>query len=474
MYLYLTDKLFLEFIWYHNMKGFNQGYGIVLNRMYVGGYLELNIGHEVINLYQADNGRNYIYLNSTGDFVKSHQGQMRYMLFVKYHAFGEVEVLGMACDLKDIYCADHQFISKYNGINWEIYNSQRDFVDNEPGGVSYGGVSIFDIFGQAGQQSVYITYKAEKVYVPKEGRRLFIRFNCVDDSKCPKHEETDFVVVLKGYQQAKASLKQYIYPEGTYSGDLSKQNIDEKRSDYCQIRESLIDNIDLWQESDNRVDKEELSSVCLRKKSLFDICQINNDENKFSNALAYFMIEYKWLWKDLFIQYGLDLGENLTIAREESAKIDDKTRLESGGRIDLLIRSDNSLVVVENKIKSDINSIENDGEGKQLRRYYNYVNWLTKQKDSEDFGKKAHFFILTPKYNIPTIEDAEMARVYTIITYSDVYNYLTQRFSDFEHDSNFVAFYEAMYRHTHENVNDYLYYDMQEKFFRRIKELTNN
>ena len=52
------------------MKGFNQGYGIVLNRMYVGGYLELNIGHEVINLYQADNGRNYIYLNSTGDFDK--------------------------------------------------------------------------------------------------------------------------------------------------------------------------------------------------------------------------------------------------------------------------------------------------------------------------------------------------------------------------------------------------------------------
>jgi hypothetical protein len=99
---------------------------------------------------------------------------------------------------------------------------------------------------------------------------------------------------------------------------------------------------------------------------------------------------------------------------------------------------------------------------------------LTKQKDSEDFGKKAHFFILTPKYNIPTIEDSEMARVYTIITYSDVYNYLTQRFSDFEHDSNFVAFYETMYRHTHENVNDYLYFDMQEKFFRRIKELTNN
>ena len=29
--------------------------GIVLNRMFVGDYLSSNLGHEVINLYQADN-----------------------------------------------------------------------------------------------------------------------------------------------------------------------------------------------------------------------------------------------------------------------------------------------------------------------------------------------------------------------------------------------------------------------------------
>jgi hypothetical protein len=38
-------------------------------------------------------------------------------------------------------------------------------------------------------------------------------------------------------------------------------------------------------------------------------------------------------------------------------------------------------------------------------------------------------------------------------------------------DPNFKAFFEAMHRHTHENVNDYLYYEMQEKFFNRIKQL---
>ena len=67
--------------------------GIVLNRMYVGDYLASNLGHEVINLYQADNPQNYIYLHSTGDFVKAHQGQVSHMLFVKYYGIGEVEVV---------------------------------------------------------------------------------------------------------------------------------------------------------------------------------------------------------------------------------------------------------------------------------------------------------------------------------------------------------------------------------------------
>ena len=45
----------------------NKGTGIVLNRMYVGEYLSDNIGHEVINLFKADNGRHYLYLNSRGN-----------------------------------------------------------------------------------------------------------------------------------------------------------------------------------------------------------------------------------------------------------------------------------------------------------------------------------------------------------------------------------------------------------------------
>ena len=44
--------------------------------MYSGNYLVegSNIGHEIINLYKADDGKNYIYLNAQGSIdMSQHQ-----------------------------------------------------------------------------------------------------------------------------------------------------------------------------------------------------------------------------------------------------------------------------------------------------------------------------------------------------------------------------------------------------------------
>lgn len=445
--------------------------GIVLNRMYVGDYLATNLGHEVINLYQADNGGNYIYLNSTGDFVKAHQGRVEYMLFVKYYGKGEVEVIGMAKGLKDIYDARNKPSDAYEK-NPEILQSQIDFIRKE-GGISYGGVSILDIFNGAEQQNVFITYKADKVYVPKEGKRLFICFHSDNPSTCP-HAEGDIVIELEGYQQAKASLKQYVYPEGTYKGDLTKENVPQKQEDYLRILRGLIESTTLWEESNNRVDDELVQDNAInRPVSLFDICLIQNDENKFSNALSYFMLQpqYREMWQRFFEGYGINLDEEYTITREEAAKITDNSHefkgKASGGRIDLLIRDRKSLIVIENKIKSDINSVEEDNEELQLGRYWNYIDWLSKTKEPD--RKIKYAFILTPNYNIPEIPEG-MKGNYGIITYKEVYDFLTENRRLFDSDANFCAFHEAMFRHTHNNVNDYLYYEMQEKFFRRIQQ----
>lgn len=448
--------------------------GIVLNRMYVGDYLSSNLGHEVINLYQADNGGHYIYLNATGNFEEEHKDMVNFMLFVKYHGIAEVEVIGMACGLKDVYQASQKNTKKYGGINKEIFAPQKEFAQKE-GGITYFGVSIFDIFNDAEQQNVFITYKAEKVYIPKD-KRLFIRFRCENKDKCPKHDANDIVIELSGYQQAKTSLKQYIYEDGTNKDGT--QDVEDKKEDYFKIRKMLIDNKDLWKESNNSVNNEALKKAHIQNISLFDICKIQNDENKFSNALAYFMLRPKYhdLWNEFFKKFDIELGDKYTITREESAKIPDKSydhkNNPNGGRIDLLIRTEKHLIVIENKIKSDINSVESDGDGKQLLRYYNYVKWLTENEKSQDKGKKCVFVVLTPKYNIPTI-DGKMKTAYKVITYQDLYDFLSDHKRVFDNDDNFTAFHEAMYRHTRDNVNDYLSYEMQEKFFTRIIKYKN-
>ena len=43
---------------------------IVANRMYVGDYLTSNLGHEVVNMFKADDGGSYLYLNAYGSFAK--------------------------------------------------------------------------------------------------------------------------------------------------------------------------------------------------------------------------------------------------------------------------------------------------------------------------------------------------------------------------------------------------------------------
>lgn len=426
--------------------------GIVINRMYAGNYLDSNIGHEVINLFAADNGCHYLYLNAIGNFAEEHKDRINWMVLVKRHCSGVDEIVGLAEGLTDVYVPDKPFNDKQN-IDEEIRNAQESFCKNE-GGVTYGGVSIFNIFGKTGQQSIYITYKAEKLVVPKD-KRLFISY-ASSNNVIPGTTNKDEILRLGGHKQANTSLKQYIYPS---------DNID----DYGALVRFFEDN-SLWEKSDGKADVTNLNDMS-NEESIFDICCIQNNENCFSNALAYYMSreKYQKLWVEFFKRYSISLDENYLVEREADASIEDSEykkkhpELSGGGRIDLLIRDESNIIVVENKIKSDINKIESDKDGDQLERYFNYVNWLLREK----CHKKPHFFVLAPNYNVPKISD-KMDNIYKIITYKDLYDFLT--IADIHSDANFEAFYNAIRRHTFDNICDYLYYEMKNKFFRQIKD----
>ena len=425
--------------------------GIVLNRMDGSGeYLHTNLGHEIINFFQADNGKHYLYLNATGNFAKEHENKIGHMLFVKYYDKGIVEVIGMATGLENVPGANMPLKrdKKFKEVDETIWEHQKKFINEEK--VCYGGKSILDIFSGAEQQSIFITYKAEKVYRIKSSHRIFICFSSVNsDANLPTG---GIVIELSEINQAKTSLKQYIYPS-------------DSKEDYDALKK-LIDVEDLWES----VGKVNLNQYTASRQmiSLFDICQIQNNENCFSNALAYFMMQpqYYKLWWEFFDKFGINLDKDFSIEREASAKIEDinwdHNTKPSGGRIDLLIRDGKNIIVIENKIKSDINSVAKDKfDCNQLDRYVNYIEWLKSKNE------QGHFILLTPNYNVPTLKE-EMKNKYKIVTYREMYDFLSKYKHKFENDLNFVAFFNAIKRHTFETENEYYFQEMMEKFYRRL------
>ena len=263
--------------------------------------------------------------------------------------------------------------------------------------------------------------------------------------------------------------------------------------------------------------------------SLFDICQIQNDENRFSNALSYFIQKYPELWREFLQQHlgikNLDKIESVT--REEDAKVNKEGwNNKTGGRIDLLIRTKNHYVIIENKIGSDIIIKDNVS---QLDRYYNYVEYLKYeelerlnkeynivkdnlaelQKKYNNLGnkignqgkkwkekierlkeegykistnieevekRKTIGLVLAPNYNMPSEEERQVNDDFTYqkLPYKEVYEWLSKNASkELGEDANFKAFHNAMKKHTYEYENEALYDDMKDKFFSRINEFKN-
>ena len=147
--------------------------GIVLNRMYTGSYLSSNLGHEVINMFQADDDNYYLYLNAKGNFAAEGK-EVGTMLLVRGIGNGSIEVVGMATNLKRVNSANNPLSRDLGVINEQVRKEQDKILNS----ITYGTVPILDIFGEGGQQSIYVSYRVTKddFYTPMEGVRIIIEF----------------------------------------------------------------------------------------------------------------------------------------------------------------------------------------------------------------------------------------------------------------------------------------------------------
>ena len=59
---------------------------IILNRICTGDYLDegANLGHEVVNLFKADNGKYYVYLMPDGTYIESREKDKVRVIYQAY------------------------------------------------------------------------------------------------------------------------------------------------------------------------------------------------------------------------------------------------------------------------------------------------------------------------------------------------------------------------------------------------------
>ena len=477
--------------------------GIVLNRMYTGSYLSTNLGHEVVNMFQADNGNHYLYLSAKGNFAAEHKGQISDMLLVRYVGDNKVEVLAWANGLKEVPGADESY--KDFEQNGEIFQKQRKYIEDN--GITYGKRDLIAIFGGSDQQNVYITYLAENFYRPR--KRIFLHYVdegdllYADSESRIENGENDLTIFLTGYQFGKATLKQYIYPNdhknGIYKFDGRKKaggyvdvdslnkRVNGKRASDWGILNTVLNPADdtIWdkvQKGESRIADTLIDEHQPKQVSLFDIMpKLQRDENCFSDAIEYFMNRDRREWEDVLCRLcgNVDIGNICSVVREKDAtvkkanhdEVDVRSDQGKGGRIDLLIETENAYIVIENKIKSGINRKKGDQGGQnQLDRYRRYVDFLNADK-----GKQCFYFVLAPDYNMP---DSSELKGYAPLHYSTLVGRdngkegILKEYNEIHKDENlWSAFYLAMKRHSYESENDSLYEDMKCTFFTRIKEL---
>lgn len=434
---------------------------IVLNVMYNGKYLNQNMGHEVINLFKDDKGRNFLYLNPYGNFSNSPKRAFEAMLMVipvaKQNMFEVVAMAtglekatdreGVACledekSFENVYSPVTNFISsldkdKYTEAKREAYQKvrQQQLAYIEKNKITYGGVPLDKLFGKDDQQAIYITFRAGSIKSPK--KKIFITFKEGDiEEDRIKETENCVYVRLDSCKQCKMSQKQYI-------------DIHNNKSDWDLLNDTILKNQDLWEDFsfDSLKDTSELQ---IKEDSLFDICGITDSEHAYSNAIAYYLQKYPHLFKDLFAIKS----KTITVLREYKY-------------IDILIKDGEERIIIENKIHSSINKKKSDKSNEsQLSRYWKELT------DSEKVNEESvRAFILCPKYMEITIhEDKQkytLHEEYEILTYDILWESLKDT-AEAQSDQTFGIFVESLSKHSMDSIPKARYEEMKDVFLKRI------
>ena len=382
--------------------------------MYAGEYLTKGIGGgEVINLLQADNLKNYCFINPTGMFNPYYDDTVFAVIHTRLYEAGCFEVLGVSIIDSNGqlihpkgYTTDERVLSSINQL--------KAYVSVNP--INYGGIPYVkesDVWPNVSFVSKTLLRPKRQIYVIDAGYHKTISDHL-----------TIYKLVDKRF--AKQSLHMYID--------------DEKNPISFQTMLEMINTKELWDES--IVSISDHSKHIYNRFNFLKLINKEDDELAFSNMFSYFFSNYQ----ELFKQFAKDVlkinvNDHYDIKREFH-------------HIDLWIEDQEHVIVIENKIKSGINGVSDrhdfseDGlVQSQLSKYYQYASHYAKEKN-----KNVICFICVPNYNKIDLSTYSGSKYYKVVRYKDIYNFMITKKVD---DAYYIDFCNALYKHTKDIPVDY-------------------
>ena len=365
---------------------------ILINQLFAGSYLQegTNIGHEIINIFRDDNDENYLFITPYGN-VNGHDVDK--VLFVQNIKARETMEIVMKAEglsktsLDEIQRIFYAGVNIVDIFNKNLYHGKKDLVETE----------------------TMATYRAETIRFPKKGTRIILTV----DSNYSAEDGNSIVIFLDPDKKKIVGQSMRTY--------LSK----ESYSKIYDVIEELIENDSLWEDHNNTQKITSDGSHGRESVSFLEIIRKENDELIMSNLLAYYF-NYR---HDMFVKFAEDvLGvhgfENSFEIIRESVK-----------NIDLWIRDERHVLVIENKIKSGFNGKTDDGKN-QLNKYYEYTERYIKENGIDE----AYYFVFVPNYNDLSMDDLMIKEKYKIIYYSEIYDFFRENAAEYLNDKYFSDF----------------------------------
>ena len=467
---------------------------IITNSVLVGdyGYNKNNLPHEMINFFKADDGNFYVYITPYGVLDKDlKMKNIRAILFVRNVGDGLIEVVAKA------ECSDRQTDEDFYTQGIELYG-ENNKAGKAPWSIKkgkykyqkkakYGRVEISKIHSTNQRDNeIHVSLKVDSICLPK---KTFFLTNNPDS--CRPGIENVFLIKEPAPEKKTKGEEKFQESKGNKYKQIANQSMKayykEDGQGYKKLEE-IIENSDLWRAKEETPTYNDYIQNPDNRKGMncgdnfLSISLQQDNEVIFTNLFYYFFQKYPQLINKLF---NVD-GTGWTVEREKQ-------------KMDIRIYNDNKFIIIENKIKSDINGtkekkrmktipegIEFNDEGYQIEEYNgqkliysqlsDYFKKAQEKNDKDEKDREIRCFIIAPSYS--TISTDKQAYAYgdeyKVIDYKDI----KEKFLEFSKtlklkDYYLEEFIKALEKHCglvdneHRNI-------LMSRLEQRVKEFNRN